>query len=347
MPQLQRSQSSAKPAGEIVNTPSWYVADADGTVELSVATRFIGTKRGSLYFGTSAQLYSASGSDEQRADVSDPLEGADDCGVRRNHSVGSASAIEWRNVESAVLADQDEEYSYELQLGSSRTFFNYGIDLTAQGVAPRFRGTYGFRAVGGSFGKELSVEGIELPEPLSIRELESASHIPRGPLHLTWTGRNDQPLRLLVYISPQPMSDVSYELECLMKDDGEFEIPDEVMQAVPDGIANMQFFRAKRRLLHDQDRAILAIASINVAHQLAYGDRCDRASVIDTCQRYAEQMHKVYSDCGQPVPDLDELCPDYLAEACTVCPEYFECMSKATTCENNQVTHRSGCSCPK
>ncbi|HTU62157.1 MAG TPA: hypothetical protein VMF89_27050 [Polyangiales bacterium] len=343
----QHQKQTTEPTGEIVKDPSWYSPDANGTVAISVATQYTGTKRSPLHFGTNAKLYSVSGSDEQRADVIDPLEGADDCGVRRDHSVGTAASVEFRNIDSAVLIDGDAEIPYELSLGSGRTFFNYGIDLSDQGVTPRFLGKYGFRAEGGTFGAPVSILGITLPESLTIHELEQTAHVERGALHLTWTGRNNQLMRLLVYISSQPRSDTTYTLQCLMKDDGEFEIPTAVMDAVPNGIARMEFIREDRQLMRDGTKALLTIGRVSVLHELAYGERCDRESVVDACKRYADKMQEVYADCGQEAPPLDELCPDYISEACTVCPEYYECMSKATTCTDDQITHHAGCSCPK
>lgn len=342
-----KTGTATKPMGEVVEDQSWYSPDANGTVEIAVSRQFVGTIGSALYFGAMAQLYMVSGSGEQRADIIDPLEGPDDCGVKRGHSLGTSPRVDFLSVESAVLIDDGDEVPFELTTASNGDYYSYGIELTNLGVAPRFGGKYGFRASGGSFGAPVSVQGIELPEALSFAELERATHLARGPLHLTWTGRNSEPLRLLMYVSPQPLGDVTYTLECLMHDDGEFEIPDAVMQAVPNGIARAEFYRKKRALLRDGAKAILTFGSVQVTHELAYGDRCESAAVVDACERYADKMQQVYRDCAREAPPLAELCPQDIADACTLCPEYYACLSRTTTCTNNQITTQAGCSCPK
>jgi hypothetical protein len=341
------AQDQNPPTAQVIEVSSPYIADANGFLDLTVQTSFVGTTGSTPHFGTMAQLYSVTGSAERTADVIDPLAGVDDCGVSREHNVGTAPNVEFLSVDSAVLIDDEREVPYELLSSSNGDFYSYGIDLTDLDVAPRFGGTYGFRAVGGSFGEALSVKGIVLPEPLSIHELELSAHVERGPLHLTWTGHNTAPLRLLMYIYAQPQSEVTYTLECLMQDDGDFEIPDAVMQAVPNGIAQAEFMRDTTRLLHDGDKAILTTARVDVTHEFAYGERCERAAVVASCKDYADKMQQVYGDCGRVAPALDELCPEYLGEACTLCPEYYQCMARTTTCTDNQVTVRLGCSCPK
>jgi hypothetical protein len=334
--------ATQKPESAILPIPSFTPPEADGFVRLATGTLFKGAKAGPMSFGATTQLYKASESGTRRADIIDPLEGPDDCGVRRDHIVAlTGGMVTLYSVDTAALIDGDQEYPFTPAASSIASFYRYDVTL---GVAPRFGGTYGYRAGGGTFGSEVNVTRLELPEALTIHEL-GRSHIDRGPLALTWTGKGSEPLHMTMSISTELTSPIIYTLECLMHDDGAFEIPEAVMLAVPNGFAGVSIEREKRNLLRDNEKTILTVGATVAMHKFAYGDRCDGAPAATACDAYADKVHEVYSECFRAAPPREELCPETVATVCTLCPEYYECMTRNTNCIDGQITSPPGCPC--
>jgi hypothetical protein len=204
-----------------------------------------------------------------------------------------------------------------------------------------------FGPVAARFGAEVNVTGLVLPESLTVHELGQSSHIGRGALAPTWTGTNSEPLHMFMSISSELTSMITYTLECLMVDDGAFEIPEAVMQAVPNGFAGVTIQRETQNLLRDGEKAILAIGSSVAMHKFGYGDRCDSATVVEACNAYADKLQQVYSECGLKPRPKDELCPEFIATACTLCPKFYECQARNLSCNDGRIPPSPGCTCTK
>lgn len=173
-----------------------------------------------------------------------------------------------------------------------------------------------------------------MPEALAITSLAATKRVPRAALGLRWIGRGAAPLRVRLWVTAQPGDfNDPYEIECLLEDDGEFELPAAVLAAAPEGFVTAEFERAERKHSNTGDKRLLTIARVNETHHFALGERCERPEALAACERYAEHLAQVYEDCGGvPVPPLAETCPAYLSESCRACPEYFDCLIASTSC---------------
>jgi hypothetical protein len=342
-------EPSAPAADEPVKTafPSPYVPEADGFVQLTAATSFVGTAREATQFGGMAQFYTVAASTAGRGTVIDPLDGLDDCGISSGNAGQGSSPLKFLDVDSAVLIDRAHELSFEVFRSNSDDYYSYVLDLTSLGVTPRFDADYGFRASGGRVGGAIEVEAIHLPAELSIHELELTERVPHGPLRLSWSGRNGTPLRVSMSVT-QTLGDLGrqYRIDCLLRDDGEFEIPARVFDEVANGFVIAEFTRENRVLAHSGDKAVLTLAQTTAIHRFAVGDRCERSNVMDACLKYAEHLRARYAECSTvPGPAVETICPGYLRDACAGCSEYFDCMREQTRCEPNGLTVQAGCSC--
>ncbi|HKO89986.1 MAG TPA: hypothetical protein VJU61_02475, partial [Polyangiaceae bacterium] len=265
----------------ILETATPYLPGTDGMLQLTSAQEYWGTAPGPVSFGAYAQFFDVEGQSGQYGDVLDPLDGVDDCGVTRLGSVGSGANIHLLSVDQATLHEEGRDYALEEFRSSSDSYYAYLFDLSAAGVVPRPLGSYGFSASGGSFAGSIELDGIVLPDTLSLPGLVSTRRLARGALDLTWTGRGQAPLRLLLQIQPT-LADIfePYSVECLMADDGAFTIPASVLDAAPDGTATAYFTRERRRVAESGGKSIQTIASQQVTHRFWLGPACDGSAVM-------------------------------------------------------------------
>ncbi|HTV21011.1 MAG TPA: hypothetical protein VMG12_20135, partial [Polyangiaceae bacterium] len=328
---------------------SAYPPGSDALLLLEVTRDWYGTTLGYQGFGVTAQFFeTVEGASSASVDVIDPLDGIDDCGVSRRGSSGTEPLLEFLDVERAVLRDGAAERELEEFAPPGTGFFSYGIDLESAGVAPRYGEGYGFSASGGGFGASIDLDGIVLPDALSVPTFETQSRFERGPIELTWTGRSSAPLALSLSVSTVPgQSPSSPQVTCRLADDGAFTVPGDVLEALPDGDVLVRLARTKRGVQRSGGKSIRTWASVNVNHRFALGAACDGTASMAACQASAELIDAAYEACGvEPVPRAT-LCPDYIGESCIACPEYFECVGRSTTCTDQGLYNDSfGCSCP-
>ena len=132
----------------------------------------------------------------------------------------------------------------------------------------------------------------------------------------------------------------SYEIECLLEDDGEHTIPAEVLEAAPEGFVMAWFTREVRDFAEQGDTQLLLIGRVEVEHRFALGAGCEQPEVMQACERYAEHVRARYAECSTAEPpSMAELCPAYVAESCQTCPEQFDCMAANLVCEAGGLTH--------
>jgi hypothetical protein len=345
----QHAADTALPQQTLIpDGTSSYLPGTNGMLQLTTATEYWGTSAGPTGFGVYAQFFDVEGESGQFGEVLDPLDGVDDCGVIRSSFTGVGPRLRLLSVAQATFHDQGQQYSLEEFRSSSDSYYSYLFDLSAAGVVPRPGGRYGFSASGGSFAANIELVDIELPEALSFPDLASTTHLDRGAIGLTWTGRGAAPLRLSLQIEPK-LGDFSdpYTVECLMADDGAFNIPASVLESAPDGVATALFRREQREVVRSGGKSIQTISGHWVTHRFWLGPVCDGSAVMAACQRSAAEIRARYAECSDvPPPSLGSLCPDYLTQSCNGCREYFECRGDATRCESGGLTSVSGCACP-
>ncbi len=324
-----------------------YLPNTNGSLFLIVSTVFHGTHREEPYFSARADFVTVEGSDGVFGEVIDPLEGIDDCGVTQTGGVGVGASVEWQQADHVTLIDEEDEYDFE-QIDVGFTF--YGLGLTDIGVQPRFGERYGFSASGASLSGNFETDQVQLPLALEFDGLASLTHLPRGEVELTWSGSNEAPLALRLSIV-DTLSDAfyPYDIDCLVRDDGQFTIPAEVLEAAPEGFVSVRARRRSRQVVEDGDNAFLLEGEVAVEHDLAFGEPCETPEVLAACIAHVEAERELRAECGgyDPAlePPMEVQCPDYLASACNGCVEFFECQTENTRCENGGVVYYSGCSC--
>ena len=326
-----------------------YVEGTHGFVELSAQQTFWGGAAGTPSFFGFAQFFDVEGMSRLFGEVIDPLEGVDDCGVVRRGDGGTAADIRFQAIAHLTLIDGAQERPFVPGPGNNGDFYAYILELDPAAVAPRFGERYGLRGGGGPFGEDFALDSLRLPDALAVPELERSARVPRDALALTWSGRGEAPLRIQLIVN-EGIDDLfePYAIDCLVEDDGAFEIPAAVLQAAPEGFVTANFIREQRVLMKAGDKRVAAIGRVQLSHHFALGEACDRADVMAACLRYAEHVTAAFEECSTvPARPLSELCPAYLAEACTGCAEVFECRTKNTVCtpEGLQVNSNSICTC--
>jgi hypothetical protein len=150
---------------------------------------------------------------------------------------------------------------------------------------------------------------------------------------------------MLVSKSPTDLSD-AYRIECLIKDDGEFVVPESVLAAAPSGFARATFTREDRHIERSGAHSLLILGQIEVTHEFALGPQCARPDSMMACELSAESVRAAYQQCALKPPSMAVLCPEYVATSCELCPQYFDCVARSTTCTEAGFTLASGCRCP-
>jgi hypothetical protein len=321
-----------------------YRSGTIGTLRLETSEEWYGSERAYASFGASAQFFEVgAGTGAEQLDVIDPLQGIDDCGVFRQGSAGVSPSLDFESVERAVLRDSGIEHALEEFASGTSTFpfYSYGVDLLAAGVAPRHGQSYGFAASGGTSGAAIDIDGIVLPEALSLPDLQQLRRTEKGALDLRWEGRGAGPLRASFLFNLS-----SLEIECRLRDDGAFQVPAEILDAAPDGFVLASFRRENRSIINSGGQSVQAIAASSATHRFVLGPACDGTASMAACQASADAIATSYTACGVEPPPRATLCPDYLSEACGTCPEYFECLAQGTRCGEAGLSTGSGCSCP-
>jgi len=345
---LAAHDADAMPAEKplLPETRASYVEGTDGFVQLVSSRRFVGAPSDSG-FGAMAQFAIIKGGGGVSGDVIDPLEGVDDCGVSKDSGAGVAASIDFYDAAEVSLIDATTVRPLSLSSASHDDFYQYIAELSEQGIAPRFGQSYGVKVAGGSFGAAFETNELRLPEDLEFNELGQTAHVEQKELRLTWSGTGTQPLYLSMLVSKSPIDrSEAYRIECLMDDDGEFVIPESVLAAAPSGFAHATFTREDRHIERSGAHSLLILGQVEITHEFALGPQCARPDSMMACEASAETVRAAYRQCGLEPPSLAVLCPEYVATSCELCPQYFDCVARSTTCTEAGFSLPSGCSCP-
>jgi hypothetical protein len=326
-----------------------YLPNTDGSLSLAVSTYYRGSYREDPHFSARVDFVTVEESDGTFGEVIDPLEGIDDCGVTQIGGLGVAADVDWHEGDRVTLIDGDSEYDFErIDVG----FIFYALGLSDEGVEPRYGEDYTFAASGGTLDGSFETDRLHLPQALEFGGLGEMTHLPRGEVALTWSGTNAAPLRIHFSIVDTLADNFSpYYIERLVEDDGEFVIPAEVLEAAPEGFVTMYARRRHREVVEDGNNAFLIDGDVVVEHQMAFGGSCDTPEILEACLAQVDAERELREDCGgydpSLYPPIEMQCPDYLAQACNGCVEFFECKTANTRCENGGIVFYSGCSCSR
>lgn len=323
--------------------PSPYRKGTQGFVTLGVARDAWGAYADAVQFYASAQFFTVERESRVLGEEIDPLEGVDDCGVLRSRN-STGPDIQFFPVDEAELVRGDMRVPVVPTIAHNEYFSSYAADLT--GEVPAYGATYSFRAAGGGLKGEIEVP-VRLPEALEITSLAGVSRVDKGALALSWTGTGTEPLHLLLWVEAK-LSDspTFYEIQCLLEDDGAFEIPASVLEAAPEGIVTAMFTRALRSVEKSGAQALLTVGEVRATHHFALGAEVQNQAARDACLAYYahEQAERSACQAVQPLPE-QAVCPDYLSQTQAACVEYFECNRKNLACTPDGLVSRVGCSC--
>lgn len=343
------SDPQGEPLIELPSGPERYLEGTEGWIALEVTEVRYGSARLWTWFWGEAQFYERPGSSVDYGRLLDPDEGVDDCSVSQPSGDGAGDIPWFRTVGEAFLIDGQDRLAFSKDFSPWRNY----LDLTALGREPRHGGLYGFEATGGSLPKPISIDGIELPASLSVTALATSRRLEREQ-RLMWTGADgegvlDLYMNIRTRMADSPGASDLFEVRCRMLDDGEFTIGANVFDAIPEnGIVRMYWTRQARAVASSEGHDFLTIGEARVEQELAFGDGCDRPDVLAACEQYANYEEGEYERCGlsDEAPPRALVCPDYLAESCIACVEYFECRRAVTRCEGGTVVSSAECACP-
>jgi hypothetical protein len=323
-----------------------FAPGTDGFLLLAARTLFYGRARVADDFGSSFYLFEGSVEDELYGTILDPLEGIDDCGVAFPSGEGASGGRPiFLRAESATLIDGDQGLAYESEITGLSMF----LDLSAQGVEPRFGETYAFRALGGDLAQPLAIDDLMLPEVLSIETFEALRTLEPRSYDLVWSGSGEEPLFVHIDVRQGEMyaASESHWIDCLLEDDGAFTLPASLFDSMPrDSTAYVRAEREQAFVSEIGGRATLVVGRVTAEHQLAFGEPCDGTDTVTACLEHAAALQALQESCGEELMPVELICPDYLAESCANCPAYFECLTENMSCEDGVVIRRTdGCSC--
>lgn len=274
--------------------------------------------------------------------VLDPFEGLDDCGVFRLSNVGvTGGRGEGTLIPSWSLVDGAERQAF-----SDRSDFGV-LNLDARGVAPRFGGSYGVLVPSMGDG-QVALEGLRLPEALTLPALSPLRREPPGELTLTWTGSGADPLRILLTRRADAVTrGLDYYVACEVTDDGTFTIPAAALQHVPLGPVDVELQRRHRELLPLGSEQVYAEGTVTARSKLIIDATCDEPAVAAACSAYAEVARASQAECGEEPSPLELMCPPASLEACTSCPESYACGARRQVCGGlGFESALVDCSCP-
>jgi hypothetical protein len=273
--------------------------------------------------------------------VLDPFEGVDDCGVFR---LGSGDIRggrgEGTRIPSWSLVDGPERHAYDdpTDVGV--------LNLDAQGVEPRFGGSYGVLVPSTGDG-QVTLEGLRLPEALTVPASPSPLQ-PPGELALTWTGSGADPLRILLTRHADAVTrGLDYYVACEVADDGAFTIPAAALELVPLGPVDVELQRRHRELLPLGTERVYAEGTVTARSRLVIDTACDDPAVAAACSAYAEVARATQAECGLEPTPIDLMCPPASLQACTSCPESYACGARRQACGGlGFESALVDCSCP-
>jgi hypothetical protein len=342
-----QEMTPSAPTQEAIPQPLSLVEGTAGSVLLEMNSIFHGSASPLKTLSARAWFAHTTGSSSVRFEtVLDPLEGIDDCGV---FVPGASGTTDIHNdffpVNEAILIDGGQRYPLQ-PFTSGSDFYSYWLDLTANGINPRYGGTYGFNANGGELESAIDSATLSLPEELDFPLLQHVAHQPRGDLSLLWIGDGTEPLHLTIGVATALGGiPVPTHIECNVHDDRGFIVRARFLDQLPDGVLTLSASREIRALSGDGAKALLTLGSVTATHNLAFGEVCERTNVRDACLVYADALHAAEFECGVAQTPIEQACPDYLTTLCAGCPEYFACMTETATCGPDGYVEHGVCGC--
>ena len=243
-------------------------------------------------FGAEAFFFTTIGG--EGADFGEVLEsarGRRENGVARGSRHGHGCAFGHHRHRIAHARRSEQAALLRAQLGKNDDFYQYILDLSPRGK-PRYGGSYRVKGGGGTFGETnrdrgstLAQSALESNSSTGTRTLSSGAL----ELHVRGPATAMRRLRATFMVMPK-LAEASgpYTIECLMKDDGDFEIPKAVLEAAPEGFVQAYFFRERRVLVP----AGAGPCSRSDASPRTIASRGERGEIAPMCSRRARPQRK-------------------------------------------------------
>jgi hypothetical protein len=226
-----------------------YQTGVGGFLDLDVRNR------GELFgFQALAQFYDVTAPYilHRSKEVIVPADGIDSCELAYFDGIGTwaEGTLEWLTAGTVTLISGGDEVALEEITGG--LVVNYFADLGELGIEPRYGEAVALSVSGDeAAGFELDPL-VVLPALLEITAPELDATLPRAALEIAWTGGaagGAARIRLKA-VDAGAGSAAKYEIGCDVADDGEFEIPGEIMEALPAGWAVELVVSRRLRAVH-------------------------------------------------------------------------------------------------
>jgi hypothetical protein len=250
-----------------------YQVGSGGFLELGAGHQ--GDMLASYY--ADAQFYDLSEDyipDTDNVDVLVAATGVDTCELSYLDGTGSGSGtgLDWLSAGTITLTSGTDSAVLEQVVDGE--VIRYGADLLGQGLLPRYGEEYSL-VVEGNEAPALELDpAIALPEETLAFAPEPDAVLPRTALAFSWSV--DVPggtahIEIVAYEGEGGLAEM-YRITCEVDDDGEFEVPAEMMEALPVGwYANTSVFRRECRtypIADDLDFIVIAGTSDTGIHVL-------------------------------------------------------------------------------
>lgn len=332
-----------------------YPQGTDGVIELTVERLNQLEGDGTAWFSANAQFYERyEMTDGRYGETVDPLEGPDDCSIRRSSALSTGGWPAFLRVDDLVLLDEGQ--AIPLAEGTSATprdgYYRYHVQLTPEGIAPRYGGRYGLRGGGGSFGARFELDNLRLPQDLQP-SVQDTLRVDPEAFTLTWQGGGSGRELVRVYISlrerfQRGSGGDAVEVYCELTDDGQHTFDPDIFRGLQANFAVVYVSREQRHQHRVGDRVLATLTRVSSGHDVAWGPGCDSAEILAACHAATDDIAETFAACGvDNPPTREERCPALLAEACGTCAEHFACAARDFVCDGRGLVRSSQqCPCP-
>jgi hypothetical protein len=202
-------------------------------------------------------------------------EGVDTCSLVFEDGTGSGSegVMEYLGAGAVTLTSGAE--SADLDMYSDDYFTSYSADLGGLGLEPRFEEGYSLFASGDEAPALVLDPAVTLPAEMTVIAPEPGSVLPHAPVVIAWGGANgahDAVIEISVH-ETYPSWSEQYVVDCVVHDDGAFEIPGAVMEALPAGwYASFGIHRRTITAAPYADATFFSIATVSATSLFTIGE---------------------------------------------------------------------------
>jgi len=185
--------------------------------------------------------------------VLDPHDGVDDCYAVDNGNSGSGESeqVLWEDAGDFVTFMGPDMQIEVPRYGDPVSVIGYDGSFGDAGYSPAWGGLYGFVAPGATTPPYDFPDSVHLPERIVVTSpsLEPGTTVPRDQLVVQWEAAT-LPTQLFLFLRFDLGGDRWVTIGCEMADDGQFQVPPEILEHAPlPAEANVYMSRTERQMV--------------------------------------------------------------------------------------------------